>query len=56
MAGEGHEKSRIDALLRAEDRELSQAMSDASTRARKQAAQVARATRANGGGARLRTA
>ena len=56
MAGEGREKARIDALLRAEDRELSHAMSRASTRARKQAAQVARATRAQGGGARLKAA
>ena len=54
MAGERVEKARIDALLRAKDRELSQAMLRASTRARKQVAQVARATRANGGAARLR--
>ena len=56
MAGARAEKARIDALLRAEDRELSQAMSRASTRARMQAVQVARATRANGGGARLKAA
>ena len=56
MAGARAERARIDALLRAEDRELSQAMSRASTRTRKQAVQVARATRANGGGARLKAA
>ena len=56
MAGARAERARIDALLRAEARELSQAMSRASTRARMQAVQVARATRANGGGARLKAA
>ena len=56
MAGEGREKVRINALLRAEDRELSQAMARARTRTRQQVAQVARATRAQGGGARLRAA
>ena len=56
MAGARAERARIDALLRAKDRELSQAMSRASTRARMQAVQVARATRANGGGARLKAA
>ena len=56
MAGARAERARIDALLRAEDRELSQAMSRASTRTRKQAVQVARATRANVGGARLKAA
>ena len=56
MAGEQAEKARIDALLRAEHQELSQAMARATTRTRKQAAQVAQVTRANGGGARLNAA
>ena len=56
MADEGREKARIDALLRAEDRALAQAMGCARTRTRRQVARVARETRAHGGGARLKAA
>ena len=56
MADEGREKALIDALLRAEDRELAQAMGCARTRTRRQVARVARETRAHGGGARLKAA
>ena len=56
MADKGREKARIDALLRAEDRELAQAMGGARTRTRRQVARVARETRAHGGGARLKAA
>ena len=56
MADEGREKARIDALLRAEDRALAQAMGGARTRTRRQVARVARETRAHGGGARLKAA